>query len=124
VLCFPCYRAGLERARSIQAAGNLDTASDARFQGSLPFEPVNQTRLAMLKVERLAVRAHARTANGGFTERRRRAQIAARHAMQRVTRGLVERQASGEDRTRALAAAAHAAELQLPAVWLPFVMSR
>ena len=37
----PTWRA----TRALKAAGELDTASDARFQTQLPFEPVNQPRL-------------------------------------------------------------------------------
>src|SRR4030095_10681221 len=51
-LCFQCYRAELERERALRAAGQLDTASEERFQIQLPFEPVNVPRLAMLKVAR------------------------------------------------------------------------
>src|SRR5438874_2548015 len=47
-LCFQCYRAELERERALRAAGDLDTASEARFQFQLPFEPVNRARLDML----------------------------------------------------------------------------
>ena len=55
-LCFGCYRAGIERERALKAAGELDTASVERFQSALPFEPVNQPRLQMLKAERSAAR--------------------------------------------------------------------
>src|SRR4051812_48407052 len=48
-LCFQCYRADLERQRAMRAAGELNTASDARFQSQLPFEPVNRARLRVLK---------------------------------------------------------------------------
>ena len=34
LLCFDCYRADLARARARKAAGELDTASEARFQSS------------------------------------------------------------------------------------------
>jgi len=47
-LCFQCYRADLDRDRALQAAGQLDTASDTRFQSQLPFEPVDRARLEML----------------------------------------------------------------------------
>src|SRR5690349_2777711 len=56
-LCFQCYRAELDRDRALRAAGVLDTASEARFQFQLPFEPVNRGRLEMLKVERAGARA-------------------------------------------------------------------
>src|SRR3954451_11411494 len=40
-LCFACYRAGIERDRKLKIAGELDTASQARFQSALPLEAVN-----------------------------------------------------------------------------------
>src|SRR5579862_3211528 len=58
-LCFRCYRAELDRERALMAAGQLDTATDARFQFALPFEPVNRARLAQLKVERIGAAATA-----------------------------------------------------------------
>src|SRR5262245_31541805 len=76
-LCFQCYRADLERQRAIRAAGELDTASDARFQSQLPFEPVNRPRLQMLKADR----AEARTAMPVHDRSRRHAQIEARHTL-------------------------------------------
>ena len=47
-LCFQCYRADIDKNRKLKAAAELDTASDARFQCTLPFEPVNASRLARL----------------------------------------------------------------------------
>ena len=93
-LCFECYRAGLERDRKLRAAAALDTASDARFQSALPFEPVNHARLATLKVERAQAKAslHA-LPEGRFADKRRHAQIAARHALQRIVAGLQARAA-------------------------------
>src|ERR1043166_9152641 len=44
-LCFQCYRAELDRQRALRAAGDLDTASTARFQYQLPFQPVKRLRL-------------------------------------------------------------------------------
>ena len=35
-LCFQCYRLGLERDRALRAAGHLNTASEERFQTTLP----------------------------------------------------------------------------------------
>jgi hypothetical protein len=105
-LCFQCYRAGLERDKALKAAGQLDTASDARFQSMLPFDPVNTARLAALKAARTAERA-AGAGPGRYASRRRQAQIAARHALQAMGAGV---------------AAIHAAELQLPESWLPFVV--
>ena len=51
-----------------------------------------------------------------YVDKRRQAQIAARHALQQIAEGV---QARG-----ATLAAIHAAELQLPEAWLPFVVSR
>src|SRR4029077_20881396 len=59
LLCFDCYRADLARTKALKAAGDLDTASEARFQTQLPFEPVNQARLAALKAERTEARSAA-----------------------------------------------------------------
>ena len=47
-LCFQCYRAELDHESALRAAGTLDTASEARFQQQLPFEPINEGRLARL----------------------------------------------------------------------------
>jgi len=124
-LCFACYRAELERQRAMAAAGALDTGSDARFQYQLPFEPVDQPRLEMLKVDRESSRAAARaTAAGPSIDRRRRAQIDARHALQQIAAGLRARSVARAERDQAMAAVFHAAELQLPDAWIPFVMSR
>src|SRR5690349_4303117 len=59
-LCFQCYRAGLERDRAIKAAGELHTASEARFQATLPFEPINRPRLERLRTARVEARITAR----------------------------------------------------------------
>jgi hypothetical protein len=123
-LCFQCYRAELERDKALRAAGALDTASDERFQSALPFEPVNRPRLEMLKAERAEARAALRAGVEPYTDRRRRAQIAARHALQTVAAGLNADHLGPADRDRVLATALHAAELQLPESWLPFVTSR
>jgi hypothetical protein len=131
-LCFQCYRAGVERERAIGAAAVLDTASEARFQAALPFEPVDHARLACLRAERSTARAASITGIRQFVDRRRRAQIEARHALQRLAEGLRARLASGDltrhawsrERAQALAGIAHAAELQLPESWLPFVVAR
>jgi hypothetical protein len=116
-LCFQCYRADLDRQRAIAAAGQLDTSSEARFQYQLPLEPVDRPRLDGLR----AARADARTASvqgiGAYIDKRRHAQIAARHALQAIAEGFRARHLSIDD-------AIHAAELQLPEAWLPFVVSR
>jgi len=125
--CFQCYRAELERQRGIRAAGELDTASDARFQVQLPFEPVNRPRLDMIKASRETSRVAGRQGVARFVDARRHAQIAARHALQRVAVGLKTRGLAPADRAaceQAFAAAVHAAELQLPESWLPFVVAR
>jgi len=127
-LCFQCYRAELERNRKIKAAGELNAASEARFQVSLPFEPVNAARLARLKTEHEESRRQARVGVGDYIVRRRRAQIEARHALDRIFKGLKQRNLAypGQLKARELsiAAAVHAAELQLPESWLPFVVAR
>lgn len=115
-LCFQCYREGLERERAVGAAGRLDTASEARFQTALPFEPVDQARLNRLRAARSADRAAGQVGVGRYADRRRQAQIAARHALQRIAAGVQSRSAAME--------AIHAAELQLPEAWVPFVVSR
>ena len=123
-LCFQCYRAELDRDKGLKAAGALNTASEERFQSALPFEPVNRPRLEMLKGERAAARATLRAGIGPYTDRRRHAQIAARHALQSIAAGLNARQLAAGERERVLAAAIHASELQLPESWLAFVVSR
>jgi hypothetical protein len=127
-LCFQCYRAEMDRERALKVAGQLDTASVERFQTALPFDPVNRPRLEMLKAERSAAHATSLiTASGRFADRRRQAQIAARHALQRIAQGLAGSavwKPTHADREREIAAAIHAAELQLPESWLPFVVSR
>src|SRR5262245_19182102 len=86
-LCFQCYRADLDRERMLKAAGDLNTAFEERFQGALPFEPVNRPRLERLRADRMAARASLESGAGRFVDKRRRAQIAARHALQRIADG-------------------------------------
>ncbi len=121
-LCFQCYRAELDRERALRAAGTLDTASEARLQQQLPFEPINEGRLAMLKVERAEARGSLVYGADRFADRRRRAQVAARRALQSIIAARPSRASAAYDRT--IAAALHAAELQLPDSWLPFVSAR
>src|SRR5262245_19547821 len=131
-LCFQCYRANLDRERALRAAGALDTASTARFQQQLPFEPVDAGRLALLKTERAHTRGtlvpgtlvQGTLVQGAdrFAERRRRAQMAARRALQAIVAARPSRASAAYDRT--IAAALHAAELQLPDSWMPFVSAR
>ena len=120
-ICFQCYRAELERERALKEAGELDTASAERFQSALPLEPVNHARLARLKVERRAVRASQAVASP-YVDRRRQAQINARHVLQRLAEGLRAR-AVANDRP-ASAGDLRQAEMRLPEAWLPFVASR
>jgi len=127
-LCFQCYRAELDRERALRAAGELNTASEERFQTQLPFEPVNTARLTMLKTERTAERGVMLQGAGRFIDARRHAQIAARHALQTIVAGVVARKAARNSDASfgfmdsAIASAIHAAELQLPESWLPFVV--
>ena len=123
-LCFQCYRVDLDRERALRAAGELDTASDARFQSQLPFEPVNRVRLDTLKAARIDARATASQGIGQYADKRRHAQIEARHALQAIAAGLHARQLTPAAQTQAMASAIHAAELQLPDAWLPYVVSR
>jgi hypothetical protein len=139
-LCFQCYRAELDRERALKAAADLDTASCERFQSALPFEPVNTPRLDRLRAERATSRVMMREGTGRFVDRRRQEQIAARHAFQQIAARLrapaaatsAAAAASGssspelrrQEQDRVMSAAFHAAELQLPESWLPFVVSR
>jgi len=123
-LCFQCYRANLERERALREAGTINTASDARFQEQLPFEPINEGRLAMLKVERTTTRGAVLHGLEKFADRRRRAQMAARHALQSILAVRPARTSASGVYDRSIAAALHAAELQLPESWLPFVIAR
>lgn len=127
-LCFQCYRTDIDKNRKLKAAAELDTASDERFQCTLPFEPVNTSRLARLKVEREEARVEARGGAGRYIEKRHRAQIDARHALGRLLQGLKQRQlvdnAAATNRRAAVDMAIRAAELQLPESWLPFVVAQ
>ena len=136
-LCFQCYRAELDRERALRDAGQLDTASDARFQTQLPFEPVNTARLTMLKAERTSERGVMLEGAGRFANARRQAQIAARHALQAIVAGVAARKSAAVKSTAgshavstnslmdsAIVSAIHAAELQLPESWLPFVVGQ
>ncbi len=126
-ICFECFRADRKRDAAIRAAGELETSSEARFQDGLPFEPVDRARLYRLKAEREVARRQARVGAGQYVDRRRHAQMAARHALQRLAAGLTTRQLDPLARARAERDeldAIHAAELQLPGAWLPFVVSR
>jgi hypothetical protein len=78
----------------------------------------------MLKVERVAARTAMAQGVGIFVDKRRQAQIAARHALQRIAATAAAPLRSGAEREQVIARAIHAAELQLPESWLPFVVSR
>ncbi len=119
-ICFECYRVDQARERALLAARNLHTASEARFQDTLPFEPVNRARLERLRAER----ALSKTGSARFADRRRHAQIAARHALDRIAAGVRSRGLSEVEGHPAIADIFHAAELQLPEAWIPFVVSR
>lgn len=122
-LCFQCYRFSSRQS----AVDSRQSAADVplpQWQSPLPFEPVNRARLIALKAERTAVRATQREDTGKFEERRRQAQIGARRALQRIDAALEARQLDPATRQRVMATAVHAAELQLPESWLPFVVAR
>ena len=122
-LCFQCYRADLQRDRAIKAAGDLNTTSETRFQFQLPFEPLNRPRLESLK----AARAESRAVRPPYVDHRRRAQIEARHALAQIAKGLKARGLAvpgSPEADRAMFQAVHAAELQLPESWIPFVVAR
>ncbi len=125
-LCFQCFRLDVERNRKLKAAGELNTASEARFQHALPFEPVNTSRLAQLKAERQQARTTAREGVGACIEKRRRAQIEARHTLATIFQGLKQRRLANPVSEPAHAAPqpAHASGLQMPASWLPFVVAQ
>lgn len=123
-LCFQCYRAELDRERALRAAGGLHTSSEERFQSQLPLEPVNRARLEGLRADLARARAAASEGVGRYADKRRHAQIEARRALQAVGDGLRARRLAPAVQARVIDAAFHAAELQLPEAWLPFVMSR
>ncbi len=123
-VCFQCYRDGQRREQLIREAAQRETTSEAQFQWTLPFEPVNARRLESLKALRATARASQPGSISGFADRRHRAQIAARHMLQMLEAGLQSEPALARNGPRALAAAAHVAELQFPDAWLPFVVAR
>jgi hypothetical protein len=77
----------------------------------------------VLKVERAAARAVLHEGPGRFEARRRAAQIAARHTLERIEAALDTRNADPATRQRVMLTVAHAAELQFPESWLPFVIA-
>ena len=104
-ICFECHRADRRREEAIKAAGEFEASPEETFS------PVNRPRLERLKAARAGARTLASAGAGQYVDKRRQAQIAARHALQRLGEGL---------RTQGI----HAAELQLPEAWLPFVAAR
>jgi len=123
LLCFQCFRVGLERERALAAAGQLFTGSRERFQDQLPLEPVNRARLDSLRMEWSIARTMASAGADRFAGPRRVAQIAARHRLAQGAAELCARPAPNDELRRVASAAVHAAELQLPESWLPFVVS-
>src|SRR5437762_8905113 len=99
-ICFECFRADRRRDEALRAAGEFESSSDARFQDGLPFEPVNLPRLQRLKAERIAVRHQASAGIGQYADKRRHAQMAARHALQRIAAELASRQLDSLARAR------------------------
>ena len=61
---------------------------------------------------------------GAYVNKRRHAQIAARHALQAIAEELRARRIAVPERRQEMTDAVHAAELQLPEAWLAFVVSR
>src|SRR3954470_23549191 len=93
-ICFECHRADRRRETAIKAAGEFEGTPDgivSRLQDGLPFEPVNLPRLARLKTHGATARPRARAGAGQYVDKRRQAQIAARHALQRLALGLASR---------------------------------
>ena len=140
-LCFQCYRAELDRERARASEGPEPKAlgvgpqrreisgapralETVRWQWLLPFEPVDKVRLERLKAERAAARATMLLGTGRYADKRHRAQIAARHALDAIAAGLNARQLAPTERDRVMSAAISAAELQFPESWLPFVVAR
>jgi hypothetical protein len=105
-LCFECHRAEARRRRALAAAGRVFTGSEERLQTGLPFEPVDRVRLARLKTERMQARLAEARGPERHANRRRHAQLEARHALAAIARGL------------------RARDLPLPPSWLPFVVNR
>src|SRR4029079_14609550 len=79
-LCFQCYRADLERDRALRAAGEINTATAARFQFQLPCEAVDRPRLERLRADRVSARTALAPASLGL----RRAQIHAPHVLEHI----------------------------------------
>jgi hypothetical protein len=119
-----CYRADLDRERALSAAARFGADQVERFQDGLPFEAVDESRLARLKSARAEERRALSVGPGRYVDRRRHAQLVARRALATIARRLASRNLPIRDNRAAVDNVAHAAELQLPDAWLPFVMSR
>jgi hypothetical protein len=119
-VCFACHRADLERERKLKAAGELDTASPERFQFALPLAPVDQARLARLKVQRREARVEQARVSP-YVDRRRRAQLTAQQVLARLAQGLRARGVVSADQVSIRAGSRRVA---LPDSWLPFAASR
>ena len=96
--CFECFKADRKREAAFAAAGEFEAASAERFQDGLPFEPVNVARLEQLRFEREDARERSRKGTGRYGDRRRQAQIAARHALERAVE-LGATEYTGADKT-------------------------
>ncbi len=107
-----------------EESGAPRAVENVRWQWLLPFEPVNKPRLERLKAERVAARATIHVDAGRYADKRRQAQIAARHALDAIAAGLDLGQLAPTERDRLMDGAIHAAELQLPESWLAFVVAR
>lgn len=114
-LCFQCYREEVRREAALAAAATLDTASNERFQQQLPLEPVNRARLSMLRAERATT---ASAPGRQMVDRRRHAQIRARHALERIAVGL--RQRGVRPPGAGVMAEERALNAPIPESWRPF----
>jgi len=111
-------------AARASGGGAPRAVENVRWQWLLPFEPVNKPRLERLKAERAVARATIHVDAGRYADKRRQAQIAARHALDAIAAGLDLGQLAPTERDRLMNGAIHAAELQLPESWLSFVVAR
>lgn len=114
-------------ARVLARLARLDTALVARFQEASPFEPVDHVRLerlrAALQREQRVEQAGAGQVTRRLDVRRRRAQIAARHALRTVADGLRARQ-PGVGQPVTSGQRSGSTTIRLPESWLPFAVGR
>jgi hypothetical protein len=87
--------------------------------------------LERLRAERATAHAQLSAGAGRFVLKQRQAQMAARHALQRIAAAAFGVPGGSQCTVgttaadaRIFAAAVHAAELQLPESWLPFVAAQ